>query len=153
MNKYMKLLSTSCLVLTIASASIANTKLQDTQAAVKYFEHELNFTTNAFGAKNVVDGKVKNVTIIDVRSAKSFAEGHIPGAINIPFDRFNSFEGTEKEYPGLKKDGFNYVYCYELQCNLATKACMKFASLGYPVKEIKGGYNAWVEHKYPVATK
>jgi rhodanese-related sulfurtransferase len=140
-------------VLTIASASIANTKLQDSEAAVKYFEQELNYTINAFGAKNVVDGKVKNVTIIDVRSAKSFAEGHIPGAINIPYDKFNSFEGTEKEYPGLRKDGFNYVYCYELHCNLGPKACMKFASLGYPVKEIKGRYNAWVEHKYPVATK
>ena len=123
---------------------------QDSAKAVEYFENELNFTTNPYGTKKVVEGEIKDVTIVDVRDAKEFAKGHIPGAINIPFDKHQSFEGPETEFPGLRKDGFNYVYCYELLCNLAQKAAKKFASLGYPVKEIVGGFEEWKEHKYPI---
>ena len=92
----------------------------------------------------------QNITLVDVRAAKNYAEGHVPGAINLPFDKFSRFEGTEKEFPELRKDGFNYIYCYELGCNLATKAARKLASLGYPVKEMKGGFNAWKDHSYPI---
>jgi rhodanese-related sulfurtransferase len=33
---------------------------------------------------------------------------------------------------------------------LAQKAAKKFASLGYPVRELVGGYEGWVEGKFPV---
>ena len=97
----------------------------------------------------MVDGQVKNVTIVDVRSAKSFKEGHIPGAINLPEEEHNSFKGNETEFPELRKDGYNYVYCYHANCNLAQVAAKKFASLGYPVKEIIGGFAGWKKN-YPV---
>lgn len=125
-------------------------KIQNTAQAAHYFENEMNFKTNPHGAKAVVEGKVKNITIVDVRDAKSYAEGHIPGAINLPYNKYNSFEGAETEFPGLRKEGFNYIYCYELLCNLAQKAAKQFATAGYPVKEIVGGYAAWKEHKYPI---
>jgi hypothetical protein len=32
----------------------------------------------------------------------------------------------------------------------AQKAAKKFAALGYPVKEIIGDYESWVEYKYPL---
>jgi rhodanese-related sulfurtransferase len=125
-------------------------KLQDSAKAVEYFQNELNFATNPHGVKQVVDGEVKNVRIIDVRDAKTFAKGHIPGAINVPYEKYDSFDGPETEFPGLQKDGFNYVYCYEHLCNLAQKAAKKFASLGYPVKEMVGGFEEWKEHQYPI---
>jgi rhodanese-related sulfurtransferase len=124
--------------------------LQDTQKAAHYFEDELNFKTNPYGAKLASEGKAKNVVIVDVRRTADFAKGHIPGSINIPFDQYDSFEGAETEFPGLRKDGHNYIYCYELLCNLSQKASRKFASLGYPVKEISGGFKAWVDHSYPI---
>ncbi len=124
--------------------------LQDSQKAVEFFEEELNFKTNPHGVKAVVDGKVKNVTIVDVRDAKSFAEGHIPGAINIPWEKHESFDGAETEFPELRKDGYNIVYCYEALCNLAQKAARKFASRGYPVKEMAGGFEEWKKGKYPI---
>lgn len=124
--------------------------LQDSAKAVEYFENELNFKTNPHGVKSVVEGKTKNVTIVDVRDAKTFAKGHIPGAINVPFEKYNSFDGPETEFPGLRKDGFNYIYCYEQSCNLSQKAAKKFASLGYPVKEIVGGFEEWKKDKYPI---
>lgn len=138
-----------CVLFSFAAKS-GDKGIQDTPKAAQYFEDELNFKTNPHGVKGVLDGKVKNVTIVDVRGAKDFAKGHIPGAINIPYDQFNGFEGTQTEFPGLRKDGHNYVYCYGLLCNLSQKAAKKFASLGYPVKEIVGGYESWVEEGFPV---
>ncbi len=125
-------------------------KIQDTKRAAQFFEEELSFKTNPYGVKSAIDGKVAKVTIVDVRSAKDFAEGHIPGAINLPYEQYNGFEGNEIAFPGLRKDGFNYVYCYQLLCNLGQKAAKKFASLGYPVKEIVGGMQSWKEAQYPI---
>ncbi len=133
-----------------ALAASNNNTIQDTKRAAQYFEDELNFKTNPYGVKSMLDGKVKNVTIVDVRAAKDYAEGHIPGAINVPYEKYNSFNGDETEFPGLRKDGFNYVYCYELLCNLGQKAGKKFAAAGYPVKEIVGGFAAWKEKDYPI---
>ena len=40
----------------------------------------------------------KQVLLIDVRDPQSFAEGHIPGAINVPFDHIpNHVEQWKKE--------------------------------------------------------
>ncbi len=123
-------------------------KIQNTAAAVKYFEDEMNFTTNPGGAKAAIGSK--DITIVDVRREADFKAGHIPGAINLPFDKWDRFEGNQTEFPGLRKDGYNYVYCYELLCNLGQKAAKKFASLGYPAKEMKGGFQSWKDHKYQI---
>lgn len=130
--------------------STMHNSIQDTQKAVQYFEKELNYTTNPHGVKKVISGEIKNVTIVDVRSAKDFKEGHIPGAINIPYEKYSNFDGDETEFPGLRKNGFNYIYCYELLCNLGQKAAKKFAMAGYPVKEMRGGFKAWEEGDNPV---
>ena len=132
------------------NAADKNDQIQDTAKAVEYFDNELNFKTNPHGVKAVLDGKVKNVTIVDVRSEADFAKGHIPGAVNIPWEKHESFDGSETEFPELRKDGYNYIYCYEHLCNLAQKAAKKFASLGYPVKEMVGGFTEWKSHKNPV---
>ena len=128
-------------------------KIQDTQKAFEYFETELNFKTNAYFINRAIKEKMPNINIIDVRSAEAFRKGHIPGAINIPSEKYSGFEGNETDIPGLRKDAFNCIYCYSATCNLSQKAAKKFASLGYPVKEIAGGYKAWIEeYKFPVET-
>ena len=134
----------------VMGAGTLQEPLQDTQKAVEYFTQEMDFKTNPHGVKAVLDGKVKNVTIVDVRSKADYAKGHIPGAINIPWEDHESFEGSEKEFPVLKKDGYAYIYCYELLCNLGQKAAKKFASLGYPVKEIVGGFEEWKAGGNPI---
>lgn len=134
----------------VVQADHPKNKIQDTHEAAQYFEEELNFKTNPHGAKMVVEGKVKDVTIVDVRDAKSYAEGHIPGAINLPYDKYNGFESAQKEFQGLRKDGFNYIYCYELLCNLGQKAAKQFATAGYPVKEMVGGFASWKEANLPI---
>jgi len=124
--------------------------IQDPKKAVEYFDKELAFITGPHNVNQVVTGEVKNVTIVDVRSAKDYKEGHIPGAINIPTEKYNNFAGNETEFPGLRKNGYNYVYCYDVLCNLAQKAARKFAMAGYPVKEVRGGFEGWQEGGYPI---
>ncbi|NRB11091.1 MAG: rhodanese-like domain-containing protein [Rickettsiaceae bacterium] len=134
------------LFFTMQSEAIeSNNKIQDTNAAMKFFEDQLNFTAGPGSVKKVVQGKAEGV-IIDLRKREHFAQGHIPGAINLPFDEWEGFEGQHTKFPGLSKDKINYVYCYELLCNLSQKAAKKFASLKYPVKEMKGGFETWKKH-------
>ncbi len=133
-----------------ANQSSATNGSSNLERAAQYFEDELSFKTNPHGVKMALDGKVKNVTIVDVRTAADYAKGHIPGAINLPYDKFNNFDGAAVEFPGLRKDGYNYIYCYELLCNLGQKAAKQFATGGYPVKEIVGGFKSWEEKNYPV---
>jgi len=142
-------LKVTCLTLALTIPSLAENPAQDTSKAEQYFANELDFKTNPYGVKKALENKESNIAIIDVRASKDFAAGHIPGAISIPYDKYN-FDGSDTEFPGLKKDGYNYVYCYKAECNLAQKAAKKFASLGYPVKEIVGGFQSWKNDKFPV---
>lgn len=126
--------------------------IQNTKKAERYFKDELAYTSTPYEVKWITDKK-EHIVIVDVRSEKDYNAGHIPGAINIPHEKWNMFNGPETEFPGLIKDGFNYVYCYALLCDLSKKAAQKFASAGYPVKEIKGGFAAWKESKYTIEKK
>ncbi|RZI45092.1 hypothetical protein EDM53_05920, partial [Rickettsiales endosymbiont of Peranema trichophorum] len=141
-----RLVHTSVMVLAVAfnvsAASNKKAAIQNTKAATKYFEDKLNYTSNPFSVRKVSEGKVEGV-IVDLRKKQDFDRGHIPGAINIPFDKYDGFEGSHTTFPGLSRDKINYVYCYALLCDLSQKAARKFASLGYPVKEVEGGFMTW----------
>jgi rhodanese-related sulfurtransferase len=151
MKNFTNPLAIIMLTFSCASPCLADLNVvQDTNKAVEYFKNELEFKINPFGVKLALDGIDKNVTIVDVRAAKDFKAGHVPSAINIPWDENNNFEGSETEFSGLRKDGYNYVYCYSSACPVAARAAVKFASLGYPVKEIEGGIDAWKTSGLPM---
>ncbi len=146
LNLYISLLI-NCLL--IASVEGQQQKIQDTQKAIEYFTTEMKFTASPHEVNLAITSHRKNFTVVDVRDRKAYAAGHIPGAINLPVGEYN-FDGNDTNFPGLRTDGFNYVYCYALLCDLSQRAAIKFASLGYPVKEMKGGFQSWKDHGYPV---
>ncbi|MGI4851826.1 MAG: rhodanese-like domain-containing protein [Janthinobacterium lividum] len=133
-----------------ARATVSQNPIQDLVAAEKYFQEELEFTSNPYGVKMAIEGKKGKIRVIDVRSREAFAKGHIPGAVNIPYDDIDRLDDISNAEQKPIKDGHNYVYCYENLCNLSQQACVKLAHLGYPVKELKGGFTGWTDHKYPV---
>lgn len=148
-----KILSASiCVALTACSVEpqVPTNGIQDSLKAKKYFSDLLEYTTNVSGVKKVVLDPNSKIVIIGLRAEKDYKADHIPKSINLAFDKYNTFEGNETEFPGLKRDAYNYVYCYDGTCKLAEKAANKFASLGYPVKIMIGGYTSWKEHKYPL---
>jgi rhodanese-related sulfurtransferase len=140
------------LITALASCSLKNkniSPIQDTEKVAHYFENELDATITPVSLKRAMDNKERYV-IVDVCNEKDYKTGHIPGAINIPMKKGNKFKDQKKSFPGLIKDGINYVYCYALVCDLSSIAAKKFASLGYPVKELKGGFEAWKEHGFKI---
>ena len=116
------------------------THIHDPAKAKQYFEDKLAFTTGPVELDRWIKANENNLIVVDVRMAEDFEKGHIPGAINLPKDQWNSLKG-------LSKDKTNVVYCYTQQCHLAANACVQFASRGYPVMELDGGFETWKENE------
>jgi len=110
----------------------------DPQKAKEYFEAKISFTTGPVELERMMK-QGENINIVDVRAAEDYAEGHIPGAVNLPKDKWHSLDG-------LRKDKTNVLYCYSQVCHLAATAAVEFASKGFPVMELEGGFRVWKEH-------
>ena len=114
-------------------------RIHDPARARAYFEDKLAFTTGPVELDRWLKSHENNLVVVDVREAEDYAKGHIPGAINLPKEKWENPEG-------LSKDKTNVVYCYTQQCHLAANACARFAARGYPVMELEGGFEIWKEH-------
>src|SRR5829696_1012672 len=109
----------------------------DPAKAREYFADKMAFTTGPVElSQNLNDG---NIAIIDVREPEDYGKGHIPGAINLPRDKWNRCEG-------LRKESLNILCCYSHVCHLAAAAALEFAGNGYSVMEMDGGFEAWKDN-------
>lgn len=113
-------------------------QLVDPAKAKAYFEAKMAFTTGPVELERMIR-QGENIQIIDVRAHEDYAEGHVPGALSLPKDRWHTLEG-------LRKDRTNVLYCYSQVCHLAATAAVEFAGKGYPVMELEGGFRAWKDH-------
>lgn len=83
-----------------------------------------------------------HVTLVDVRTADEFGEGHIAGAMNI--------DVLEKDFKDiatktLDKDKTIAVYCRSGRRSLNAADILQ--KEGYSVVNLKGGYMAWKAYK------
>lgn len=109
--------------------------------ALEYFESKLEFIIDPTGLNESIKNN-EDINIVDVRKEEDFRKGHIPGAVNLPKDRWSSFDGLSHDRP-------NIVYCYSITCMLATRAAREFAENGYPVMELVGGFEEWQKYNLP----
>lgn len=80
-------------------------------------------------------------TIVDVRTAQEYADGHIPGAINIPVESIGSDKPTEL----ADTDADLIVYC---RTGVRSKqASDKLVELGYRHVNDMGGIVDWTGDK------
>ncbi len=83
--------------------------------------------------------------IVDVRSAAEYESGHIPGAVNIPYDRIADRIGEVDTSHGVA-----------LYCQMGPRARMGEAALlesGLDsVLHLEGGLSAWQAKGFPVDT-
>jgi len=112
-------------------------KINDPAKARAYFEDKLAFTTGPVELDRMIH-EGAGINVVDVRAAEDYAKGHIPGAVNLPQDRWDTLEG-------LQREKINVLYCYTQTCHLAANAAFRFADKGYPVMEMDGGFEAWKE--------
>lgn len=85
--------------------------------------------------------KLSNVNVIDLRCVEKYNNSHIPGAVNIPFDKLIC---NPSNY--FNKNTKYYLYC---QHGYTSKnACKVLLSLGYNVININGGFENWLFNNY-----
>lgn len=83
--------------------------------------------------------------VAEILGSQQFASGHLPGAINLPLDRF--LENAVRLLPD--KAAEIVVYCSSVTCQNSHVAARKLQSLGYPnVRVFAGGKAAWRDAGY-----
>jgi rhodanese-related sulfurtransferase len=83
--------------------------------------------------------------VLDVRSPEEYASGHVPGAVNIPYDQMAS------RIAEVPKDRDVVLYCRTGR--RAGIAAEVLAGQGYTrLQHLEGDIVAWVEKGRPVAT-
>lgn len=99
--------------------------------------------------KELMDAE-EEMTVLSIRQPDAYAEGHIEGAINIPFGG-----GMQEQFAQLPKDEKVYVYCYSGQTAGQTVGVLRL--LGYDAVSVKSGMgtavtagSGWVAEGFPV---
>jgi rhodanese-related sulfurtransferase len=88
-----------------------------------------------------------NAKVIDIRSPTLFADGHILGSINIPFDTLAEKTKT------LDKTKIQPIVIVCANGVDSTRAAATLTKEGYNVRTLDGGINAWREAELPLVKK
>ena len=84
------------------------------------------------------------VTVLDVRPAKEFAAGHLPGAINIPVEELT------KRIRNFPKGREVVAYCRGTYCLLSVDAVAFLRKKGYKARRLEEGFPEWKASGLPV---
>ena len=123
------------------------TEAADPTRAGEHFRSKLAFETDPSDIYTDVQNGETGFIVIDARSPESYARGHVPGSINLPYRTINAQTTT-----GLSKDKVIVTYCAGVFCNASTKAAAKLSALGFRVKEMLDGLEGWQQEGYPIDT-
>ena len=89
--------------------------------------------------------KNSRVFVLDVRTPQEFATGHVPGAVNIPYDQVPSHLGE------IPKDDEIVLYCHSGR--RAGLAAEELAANGYTkLAHLEGDMQGWQKAGRPVDT-
>lgn len=148
----MKLLSLCCLVV-FSQLSLTSVQAEDAPsggavAGATDIKHANAKDAKAMldaNAKDVAEGKATKITVLDVRSAAEYSDGHIADSKNINFTGAD----FEKEVSQLDKTKPYLVHC--AAGGRSTKSLEIFKKLGFKsIIHLDGGLNAWTKEGNPV---
>ena len=90
--------------------------------------------------------------ILDARDASEYEQGHIPGAINIPYDRIPEyFDVLQSQAP---MDAQVVCYCRSVTCDFSDQLATELKVMGYQnVSVFSGGWEQWTMAGYPIEGK
>ena len=117
------------------------------QERANFFRVKMDAEWGPYDVKHALDSNAAKILILDTRDAESFAQEHIPGAVNIPTDELPQRLGE------LSKDKEIVPYCWSVVCHLATRASLYLAEQGYTVHELAGGIEYWKNYKLPLESR
>jgi rhodanese-related sulfurtransferase len=105
--------------------------------AIAHFSAKLGFETDPSDV--YAERKAgSSAVLVDVRNEAAWLQGRAAGAIHLPRP-----EIAERAAELIPAGTEVIVYCWSPGCNGGTKAALEFARLGYPVKEMIGGFEYW----------
>jgi len=84
------------------------------------------------------------MTLLDVRPEDEFAQGHLPGAMNIPL------AVLEQQVARLPQGQQIIAYCRGPYCVLSVEAAARLRTLGFEVRRLADGYPEWKAAGLPV---
>ncbi|MET7878476.1 rhodanese-like domain-containing protein [Micromonospora profundi] len=120
----------------------------DPATAAAHFLARLSVETDVSDVHADLSARTPGLVVVDSRGEAAWAQGHLPGAVHLP-----TAEIADRA-TGLIPAGTAVVtYCWGPGCNGATRAALEFTRLGYPVKEMIGGFEYWVREGLPVVTE
>jgi rhodanese-related sulfurtransferase len=115
----------------------------DSAAALAHFESSFRFETDCWDVNDAMSNGRQDFLLVDVRSPDLYANGHAPGAINIPQRKL--IESTLSRY---SRETIFVVYCAGPHCNGAQRAAVRLARLGRSVKIMIGGMTGWLDEGF-----
>ena len=101
-----------------------------------------------------IESKNPNILVIDVRREDEVSMGMIPGAINIPYEKFTQSVIQEK-VPNIQDYLIVAVHCMHSQMRgpiCAEKLARFYPSRSFTILIVKGGYEGYTK-AFPPATK
>ncbi len=109
-----------------------------------YYAAKLAYETDASDVHAALKAG-EDIVVIDVRSDEAWAQGRVAGAVHMHYS-----EIARRAPEEVPSDASVVVYCWSPGCNAGAKGAREFATLGYDVREMIGGFEYWVREGYPV---
>ncbi len=110
-----------------------------------HFAAGLAFETDCWDVHDALS-RGADFVLLDVRGPALYAQGHVPGAVNLPHGKI--IGSRMQAWP----DGTVFVaYCAGPHCNGAARGALRLAQLGRPVKIMAGGITGWLDEGFALA--
>ena len=117
------------------------------EEAAVHFAAKLSVETDPSDVHADMTKGIESFVVVDTRLRDAYLAGHVPGALSIPHRSIGP--GVLDRIP---LDKVVVTYCWGPGCNASTKGALRFARLGYRVKEMIGGLEYWLKEGYPTVT-
>ncbi len=114
--------------------------------ALAHFAQAFTFETDCADVHDAIASGQQDFILLDTRSPLLYAQGHVPGALNLPHGKI--VDVKLREYP---MDTLFVVYCAGTHCNGAHRGAERLARLGRPVKLMIGGITGWLDEGFDLA--
>ena len=141
---FYELAGSDVVALIAALGHVAETQLAEMEQLVRTYITARDDLEPVPAAELFKRSKLGLVTVLDVRPAKEFAAGHLPGAINVPV------EDLGKRLRKLPKGREVIAYCRGPYCLLSVDAVALLRTKGFKARRLEDGFPEWKASGLPV---
>lgn len=128
------------------SSAVSTVPAAPSEQALAHFAQAFAFETDCADVHDACTTCQQDFVLLDTRSPALYAQGHVPGALNLPHGKI--VDVKLREYP---MDTLFVVYCAGPHCNGAHRGAERLARLGRPVKLMIGGITGWLDEGFALA--